>query len=411
MTQPGGRSAVALDDAVGDQLEQLALLGVEGRRRRAALCRRRPSPGPARGPAPGRRSRRSGRRAPRPRRRRGARRSTSREPGSPSAARISGRVTVPSSRSVPRALPVRSGGPATSRTSSSSWKARPISAPKRAAAPRSSRPDQAGALEQRRGLQPAALEVALLGDRGVEGVVALGELAAGERDRGVGEQLDRARVAVPRRAAAKAREKSRSPAATARSRPEVAATVGWPRRSGAASRTSSWTRVAMWTSSIAVAARTAASPPSAPAQSRTSSGRSRLPPAASVAAASPPSSSPWPATCSRSSSSTSPSRAGSQRLEASRTAVTGGGTAERPGHPADAAVDRDDPAGEDRVADPLEAGARPSSPPGRAGRGSCAPTPAGRSRPRGRRRARRAAARCGRTRASRRSRAAAGAAG
>ena len=84
----------------------------------------------------------------------------------------------------------------------------------------------------------------------------------------------------------------------------------------------------MWTSSIAVAARTAASPPSAPAQSRTSSGRSRLPPAARVAAASAPSSSPWPRLCSRSSSSTSPSRAGSQRLEASSTAVTGGGTAE-----------------------------------------------------------------------------------
>ena len=45
----------------------------------------------------------------------------------------------------------------------------------------------------------------------------------------------------------------------------------------------------MWTSSIAAAARTAASPPSAPAQSRTSSGRSRLPPAASVAVASSPS--------------------------------------------------------------------------------------------------------------------------
>ena len=50
----------------------------------------------------------------------------------------------------------------------------------------------------------------------------------------------------------------------------------------------------MWTSSIAVAARTAAAPPSGPAQSRTSSGRSRLPPAASVAPASAASSSPWP---------------------------------------------------------------------------------------------------------------------
>ena len=39
----------------------------------------------------------------------------------------------------------------------------------------------------------------------------------------------------------------------------------------------------MWTSSIAAAARTAASPPASPAQSRTSIGRSRLPPASRVA--------------------------------------------------------------------------------------------------------------------------------
>ena len=46
--------------------------------------------------------------------------------GSRSRARISGSVTVPSSRSVPRGLPVRSAGPDTSSTSSSSWKARPM---------------------------------------------------------------------------------------------------------------------------------------------------------------------------------------------------------------------------------------------------------------------------------------------
>ena len=116
------------------------------------------------------------------------------EPGSDSAARISGRVTVPSSRSVPRALPVRSGGPATSSTSSRSWKARPISAPKAPSAS-ASRPRRQAHSKRARGLQPAALQVALLGDRGVVGVLALGQLAAGERDRGRGEQLDRARVA------------------------------------------------------------------------------------------------------------------------------------------------------------------------------------------------------------------------
>ena len=47
-----------------------------------------------------------------------------------------------------------------------------------------------------------------------------------------------------------------------------------------------------------------------------------------VAAASSLSSSPWPAIDSRRRSSTSPRREGSQRLDASRTAVTGGGTAE-----------------------------------------------------------------------------------
>ena len=61
--------------------------------------------------------------------------------------------------------------------------------------------------------------------------------------------------------------------ATARSRPELATTVGSPRRSGAASSTSSWTSVAIWTSSIAVAARIAVAPPSGPAQRSTSSGR------------------------------------------------------------------------------------------------------------------------------------------
>ena len=186
-----------------------------------------------------------------------------RAPGRARAATISGRVTVPSSRSVPRALPVRSGGPVTSRTSSSSWKARPISAPKSRSALVVAA-EQAGALEQRRGLQPAALEVALLGDRECRRRPGAGRARRGRARPRRGEQLDRARVAGRRRAgrrrARRAGRRWRSRAA----RPEVAATVGRPRRSGASSRTSSWTRVAMWTSSIAVAARTAAAPPPRP---------------------------------------------------------------------------------------------------------------------------------------------------
>ena len=74
----------------------------------------------------------------------------------------------------------------------------------------------------------------------------------------------------------------------------------------------------------------------------------------------------------------------------------------------DAGVDRDDPAGEQQPADPLEPGAvhhRRQA----VGAGKPAPTRAGSCRRRGRRRAARAAARCGRTRARRRSRAAAAA--
>ena len=50
--------------------------------------------------------------------------------------------------------------------------------------------DHAGALEEGGGLQPAAVHVALGGDLDVEGVAALRQLAAGQGDRGAGEQLD-----------------------------------------------------------------------------------------------------------------------------------------------------------------------------------------------------------------------------
>ena len=173
-------------------------------------------------------------------------------PGSAAAASISGRVTVPSSRSVPRALPVRSGGPATSRTSSSSWKARPTSAAERPQALVVAA-EQAGALEQLRRLQPAAVEVALLGDPRGRRRRGAGPARRGRARPTASASSSTARASPASASRAKAREKSRSPVATARARPEVAATVGRPRRSGASSRTSSWTRVAMWTSSIAVA--------------------------------------------------------------------------------------------------------------------------------------------------------------
>ena len=223
--------------------------------------------------------------------------------GSASAATISGRVTVPSSRSVPRALPVRSGGPETSRTSSRSWKAKPD-----LGAEGSQRCDvlaeETGALEELPGLQAAAFEVALLGELGVEGVVALRQLTLGEGDRGVGEQGDSAGVAMGgkqregarRRAGRRPPSRGRGPRSRRRSAGRGAAVRRRGRRRGRASpcgRARSRRR-----------REPRPLPHPAPAQSRTSSGRSRLPPAARVASASSASSSPWPRPCSRSSSST-----------------------------------------------------------------------------------------------------------
>ena len=124
-------SAVAVDDAVGHQLQR-ALLGLRQRRQRRPSPPR-PSPAPPRARPPARpvaaiasHTRLGLLRACAPR----AGRATA-SAGSRSRARISGSVTVPSSRSVPRCLPVRSAGPETSSTSSSSWNASPIGRPKR----------------------------------------------------------------------------------------------------------------------------------------------------------------------------------------------------------------------------------------------------------------------------------------
>ncbi len=189
--------------------------------------------------------------------------------------------------------------------------------------------EQAGTFEQRRGLQSAAVQVALLGDLEVEGIVALGQLAAGQGDRGVGEQLDRAGVAGVGEQGEGAGEQQVAGGDGAGRGPR------WRRRSGGRGAAAPRRGRRRGRASPCGPARSRSrrgprlSPPFSPAQSRTSIGRRRLPPAASVEAASSPSRSPWAAIVSRSRSSTSPRRAGNHRLDASSTAVTGGGTAER----------------------------------------------------------------------------------
>ena len=233
---------------------------------------------------------------------------------------------------MPRALPVRSGGPATSRTSSSSWNASPISRPKTSSGPGRRRlaleADQAGALEQARGLQATALEVALGADLELEGVVALGELAAGEADRGAGEQGDLALGALlrPRRARRRrvrtAGRRRPSPPGGRRGRPRSGCRAeAAPRRARRRGRASPCGRARSRSRR-----ESRPSPASAPAQTRTSIGRRRLPPAARVAPASAASRSPPSAVSSPSRASTAAIRRGSQDSAASRTRVTGGGT-------------------------------------------------------------------------------------
>ena len=308
---------VALDDAVGDELEELVAGRASARRRVQRALRRLDPPARVRADLlehPGRRdpvAGRLGRRAAS-----SSRRSSVASEGSRSRARISGRVTVPSRRSVPRALPVRSGGPVTSSTSSSSWKASPISRPKVRSARARVRAglqaaDQAGALEEPGGLQPAPVQVALGRDRDVERVAALGELAEGEAPprRADSSSTWRSLPSSARARRRPGRRAGRRPRAR-RSRPEWATTVGRPRRSGAASRTSSWTSVAMWTSSIAVAARIAPSPaPGRRRAGRASGAGACRRPRASPRRPPPAASPPWPLDLRRSRSSTAAMRA------------------------------------------------------------------------------------------------------
>ena len=125
------RSGVAVDDRVGHEVQRQPLAVLELERRQLAPSPRRRSPAPAPAPRRARPSPRCARTAPSACSRRRDRRAgrSRRASASRSRARISGSVTVPSSRSVPRCLPVRAAGPETSSTSSSSWKARPMRRP------------------------------------------------------------------------------------------------------------------------------------------------------------------------------------------------------------------------------------------------------------------------------------------
>ena len=208
---------------------------------------------------------------------------------------MNGSVTVPSSRSVPRDLPVRSTGPETSSTSSSIWKARPIrrakapSASASAAEPlsRRQRPEPAGGLEQRRRLQLAAAQVALDGDMRGVGVLALQQLALGERRAGVRERPQLGGVVVAGELGEGPREQQvaggdRGLAARPRRRP-----WGGPRRScGAVDQVVVDERRRVHeldgdrgAHQALLALRRGAGPPAASAASTTSSGRRRLPPA------------------------------------------------------------------------------------------------------------------------------------
>ena len=164
----------------------------------AAFASRHVRRAPARAPRPARPSPRSGRRSapPAPA---SAPRSSSASPGSRSRARISGRVTVPSSRSVPRGLPVRSGGPGhvehvvedLERQADALAEAPSASAIAGPAAEQGAQP--ARGREQARRLEPAALEVALRRHVGAPGVGALHQLAARERARGLRQRAHRLR--------------------------------------------------------------------------------------------------------------------------------------------------------------------------------------------------------------------------
>ena len=133
---------------------------------------------------------------------------------------------MPSRRSVPGTFPVSTVSPVQSSTSSTIWKA----IPSEPAEGRVAAAEDARGREQRAGLQRAALEVRVDGRLGIVPLAALHRLAAGERERRVGEDDD---LLADRRAAAstaKARAKRWSPAAFAASAPCAVQAAARPRR-------------------------------------------------------------------------------------------------------------------------------------------------------------------------------------
>ena len=261
--------------------------------RRGPVGRRAP-----RGPRPRSGAQTRGPRRARPSQQRGrAHRGTS-SPASASprtrprrAARMSGRVGVPSRRSTPATFPVVSKSPQQSRMSSAIWKAMP------SARPNAPRPAPFVPLPRRHAASKSlpvfreqrarysSTEVS-----GPKGLPPLQRLAAceGER-RHPREWRPPPRRRSPRAARTPARRGSRRPPwpSPRRARPRPS---GAPRRRSAPSRRSSWTSVAMCTSSTAAPPATERSPSrsSTGVERKTSRGRSRLPPAASVSAPTSP---------------------------------------------------------------------------------------------------------------------------
>ena len=216
-----------------------------------------------------------------------SRRSSSPSSRERSRARISGSVTVPSSRSVPRRLPVRCLRPGDVEhvVEQLEARARRRGRTGRAAGPPpTSAPELARRGEQACGLQLAALEIALARDVGAPGVGALHQLAAGERR---GRRRERRAAARSRRCARARRTRSRTAGRRSRSPRR-----GRPPRRPCAARAAAARRRARRRARASPSGSARPRPPRArprrvaslpsPA-TKTSSGRSRLPPASTVA--------------------------------------------------------------------------------------------------------------------------------
>ncbi len=255
------RSRVPVHDAVGD-LEQRPHVGALARGLLDGGARRRDEAqgAPARDRAGPRarpcRSHRASTASGAP----GAAATASRRPGSIWSARITGRVTVPSTRSVPRRLPVAAGLPARSRMSSKIWKAIPTFSPKaaRRSVPSSPRPPISAPRRQATAKSAAVLRRQrsryASSVRSRSKAARCWSISPWERSRAAAARALTAGAEPVRVSSPNARANRKSPVLTARSAPREAATVGRPRRMVAPSSRSSCTSVAMCTSSTAAAA-------------------------------------------------------------------------------------------------------------------------------------------------------------